>query len=192
MSVIITLTQENKGTINIDALQEICFQFRVPLEQDMLEMLIRWCSVGDDPNLVQYPLFMQYMNWKGIVPSDRLNSTTIGLIPSIQLANKLASVTLMEQSPSKAATTAVDQTDGTAVMTADQAVTSSAANDVKQTTAPTLLVYTPAGSYRTSSQTIGATVGSISNMNYPTCGVPTIRSDKAAPRIKRVSDNTVS
>ena len=182
--------QDRSGKINVDVLQEICFQFRVPLEQDMLEMLIRWCRVEDEPNLVQYPLFIQYMNWKNIAPSDKLNSTTIGSIPSVQLASKLANTTLGQQSVNKKITS--DNKDQ-AVRDAEQTAASST-HDREQTAsqqAP-LLMHTPGGGYRTSSHTIGATVGNISNMNYPTCGVPTIRSDKAAPRIKRVSDNTVS
>ena len=151
-------------------------------------MLIKWCRVDEQPSLVQYPLFMQYVNWKTTAPSDKLNSTTIGSIPSLQLASKLSSIKPVQQSTDQTASTGKDQRVSTA--TADQP----AADDVQQTArqrAP-LLVRTPGGSYRTSSQTIGATVGGISNTNYPTCGVPTIRSDKAAPRIKRVSDNTVS
>ena len=180
--------QEKSGIINVDVLKEICFQFRVPLEQDMLEMLIRWCRVGpDEPDLIQYPLLVQFMNWKNIAPSDKLNSTTIGSIPSVQLANKLTNITLGQQSPNKKTT--ADNKDE--AVDAEQTAASSHNEEQTAQQAP-LLMRTPGGSYRTSSQTIGATVGSIGNMNYPTCGVPTIRSDKAAPRIKRVSDNTVS
>lgn len=151
-------------------------------------MLIRWCRAENEPNLIHYPLFIEYVNWKNTAPSDKLNSTTIGSIPSLQLANKMASVTL--KSPDK--TTATDDK--------EQAVSDIVVNQAAATTKneeliakqPQLLVCTPGGSYRTSSQTICATIGNISNISYPTCGVPTIRSDKAAPRIKRVSDNTVS
>ena len=178
--------QDKNGEISIEVLQEICFQFRVPLEQDMLEMLIRWCRVGEESSLVRYPLFVQYMNWKNSAPSDKLNSTTIGSIPSIQLANKLSS-TIGQQSTDKKTT--VDNEDQPGDVT-EQAVTAS--HDQEQTAQQgSMLMHTLGGDYRTSSQTIGATVGNISNKSYPTCGVPTIRSDKAAPRIKRVSDNTV-
>ena len=179
--------QDKNGEISIKVLQEICFQFRVPLEQDMLEMLIRWCRVGEESNLVRYPLFIQYMNWKNSSPSDKLNSTIIGSIPSMQLANKLASTVGPQSANKKTTTDNKDQLDDAT----EQAVTAS--HDQEQTAQQaSLLMHTLAGDYRTSSQTIGATVGSISNKSYPTCGVPTIRSDKAAPRIKRVSDNTVS
>lgn len=187
----VALLQENTGTISGDVVQEICFQFRVPLEQDMLEMLMRWCRAESDPSLVHYPLLIQFMNWKSIPPSDKLNSTTIGSIPSLQLASKLASTTLRQETPGdKVTTTTAGDKDqaASATVVPDQTATSS--DDVTKQ-AP-LLVHSPTNNYRTSSQTIGATVGNISNNNYPTCGVPTIRSDKAAPRIKRVSDNTVS
>lgn len=181
--------QDKTGKINVDTLQEICFQFRVPLEQDMLEMLIKWCRVEEQPGLVQYPLFIHFINWKTTAPSDKLNSTTIGSIPSLQLASKLAGTKLVHQSPDQTADAGKDQPAASGTTAADQAGSDDGQQTARQ--AP-LLVCTPGDSYRTSSQTIGATVGGISNTNYPTCGVPTIRSDKAAPRIKRVSDNTVS
>ena len=46
--------------------------------------------------------------------------------------------------------------------------------------------------YHTSSQMIKATVGGVPTHNYHTYGVPTIRSDLPAPRIRRVGDSTVS
>ena len=153
-------------------------------------MLIKWCTVEEQPDLVQYPLFIHYINWKTTAPSDKLNSTAIGSIPSLQLASKLAGTKLVHQSPDQTADAGKDQAAASGTIVADQA----GSDDHGQQTArqAPLLVRTPGDSYRTSSQTIGATVGGISNTNYPICGVPTIRSDKAAPRIKRVSDNTVS
>ncbi|CAH1790543.1 unnamed protein product [Owenia fusiformis] len=44
--------------------------------------------------------------------------------------------------------------------------------------------------HRTSASLINATVGGISTKDYRTYGVPTIRTDKAAPRIRRVCDRT--
>ena len=43
---------------------------------------------------------------------------------------------------------------------------------------------------KTSSQAIAATVGGISTREFPSFGVPTVRSDLPAPRVKRVSDYT--
>ena len=46
--------------------------------------------------------------------------------------------------------------------------------------------------YHTSSEMIKATVGGVPSHNYRPYGVPTIRSDLPAPRIRRVADHTVS
>ena len=124
----------------------------------MLEMLIKWCRVDEQPNLVQYPLFMQYINWKTTAPSDKLNSTTIGSIPSLQLASKLSSIKPVQQSTDQTASTGKDQRVSIATA-ADQPASDDGQQTARQ--AP-LLVHTPGGSYRTSSQTIGATVGGIS------------------------------
>ena len=59
--------------------------------------------------------------------------------------------------------------------------------DTQEAPSPKLM-----SNYRTSSEMIKATVGRTPTLNYRTYGVPTIRSDLPAPRIKRVSDHTVS
>ena len=46
--------------------------------------------------------------------------------------------------------------------------------------------------YLTSSQTIKAVVGGVPTQSYQVYGVPTIRSDLPAPRIRRVGERTVS
>jgi len=166
------------GVIGVESLQELFFQFGVPLEEDMLKMLINWCRVPEASDLVQYPLLLHYINWKDSLPSDKLNSTTIGSIPSVQLANKMTT-----SSSTKDANGGEDQQ---AIPSKEMTVKSPPVQEQLQQ--QPILVRTPGGSYRTSSQVIGTTVG---NTRYPTCGVPTIRTDKAAPRIKRVSDNTV-
>lgn len=43
---------------------------------------------------------------------------------------------------------------------------------------------------KTSSQAISATVGGVSTRDFPSFGVPTVRSDLPAPKVKRVSDYT--
>jgi len=170
------------GVIGVESLQELFFQFGVPLEEEMLKMLINWCRVPEATDLVQYPLLLHYINWKDSLPSDKLNSTMIGSIPSIQLANKIATSSSIEDASSSE--------DQPAAPSKEVTIKSPSVQEQPQQQQP-VLVRTPCGSYRTSSQAIGATVGNISNARYPTCGVPTIRADKAAPRIKRVSDNTV-
>lgn len=49
-----------------------------------------------------------------------------------------------------------------------------------------------ASNYKLSSQLYKSTTGDLSTHNYRIFGVPTIRTDLAAPRLKRVSDNKVS
>ncbi|XP_075684731.1 EF-hand domain-containing family member B [Rhinoderma darwinii] len=44
--------------------------------------------------------------------------------------------------------------------------------------------------YQTSSSMIDAVVGGPGSSCYPTCGIPTIRSDLAPPRFRRISDRT--
>ena len=62
-----------------------------------------------------------------------------------------------------------------------------AANAPEAIASPVLM-----SNYRTSSQMIKATVGGVKLSTSMPHGVPTIRSDLPAPRIKRVGDHTVS
>lgn len=64
-----------------------------------------------------------------------------------------------------------------------------AGHSLPHSTAPSPLLMT---NYRTSSQMFKATVGGVKLSNSRSHGVPTIRSDLPAPRIKRVGDHTVS
>ena len=44
------------------------------------------------------------------------------------------------------------------------------------------------GDHRTSSAVVSATVGGVSSRGYRTYGIPTIRTDIAAPNVRRISD----
>uniref|UniRef100_A0A8C9F9G4 EFHB C-terminal EF-hand domain-containing protein n=1 Tax=Pavo cristatus TaxID=9049 RepID=A0A8C9F9G4_PAVCR len=57
----------------------------------------------------------------------------------------------------------------------------------KTLTRPTDSVF---ADYQTTSSQYNAVVGGLPTNNYPVCGVPTIRSDIPAPRIRRISDRT--
>ena len=63
-----------------------------------------------------------------------------------------------------------------------------ASRTLPNSTAPSPLLM---ANYRTSSQMFKATVGGVKLSNSRSHGVPTIRSDLPAPRIKRVGDHTV-
>ena len=69
----------------------------------------------------------------------------------------------------------------------NQSVLDRVAANIGQTTSPHLK-----SKYRTSSQKIKAIVGEVKLLTTQSHGVPTIRSDLPAPRIKRVADHTVS
>ncbi|XP_064389897.1 EF-hand domain-containing family member B-like isoform X2 [Halichondria panicea] len=119
------------GKIPPADVDEVFFQFDVPLTPDMLDMLVRWC--GGDSGVMCSDL-VALINWKS---------------------------------------------------EPNQSVLDRVAANIGQTTSPHLK-----SKYRTSSQKIKAIVGEVKLLTTQSHGVPTIRSDLPAPRIKRVADHT--
>ncbi|XP_003388337.1 PREDICTED: EF-hand domain-containing family member B-like [Amphimedon queenslandica] len=128
----------SNGKADPSDVKEILYQFQVPLDQDMAELLIAWSSDPEGGGVVCSDL-VGLMNWMEPVSVDISNRVSERMKEPVGLE------------PSK-------------VVLSD--------------------------AYRTSSGQIKATVGSIHTNEYRTFGVPAIRSDRPAPKIKRVSDQT--
>ena len=60
------LPQEATGVVPEGVLRDLCFQHNVPLDPDMLDLLVGWCrsSEGRKSTLL-WPMFVDLINWKG-------------------------------------------------------------------------------------------------------------------------------
>lgn len=60
--------QDGSGKIEINELREICVQFNLPIDNQMLEALFDYCDVDHD-GLIDYVEFSNFLNWKDKLPS---------------------------------------------------------------------------------------------------------------------------
>ncbi|CAC5414683.1 EF-hand domain-containing family member B [Mytilus coruscus] len=151
--------KDGKGVIDINDLREVCIQYHLPLEPELLEQLLDSCDSNRD-GAIDYVEFSNFLNWKDKMksglpdkPGTPLNSSRSKSAVSDDLVRK--SVHSAESTPRRLK------------LQIDRAI----------------------GDHRTSANMINAVVGGVSTRDYRTYGVPTIRTDIHAPRIRRVDDN---
>ncbi|XP_068426465.1 EF-hand domain-containing family member B [Clinocottus analis] len=166
-----------KGRIDKEDLQEVCRQFQLDLSQPVLEDLMDYCDTDKD-GLINFLEFANFLNWKDKMPINSREQCimTTGLEPS----------------------TAPDNTEGkpqseSAQLPASQALIKP--EDLEPITLGSSLKTTrtlrrpmiASDLFITSSSLIGS-VSDPPTSNVRTYGIPSVRSDLPAPRIKKVSD----
>ncbi|XP_065834963.1 EF-hand domain-containing family member B-like [Oscarella lobularis] len=119
--------KDDSGKIDADELRQVCVQFKLPVDDEMIRLVMDWCDADGDGQ-IDYDEFVSFLNWHQPIPSP----------------------------PGRPGFTRQIDKSG---------------ND-----------------YKTSSQTINAVVGGGITQEFRTHGVPTIRSDLPAPRIRRLDD----
>ena len=60
--------QDKSGKISRAELREVCIQFNLPVEPELLEALVTYCDVDGDGQ-INYEEFANFLNWKGKMPS---------------------------------------------------------------------------------------------------------------------------
>lgn len=149
-----------KGKIDINDLREVCIQYHLPLEPELLEQLLDSCDVNRD-GFIDYIEFSNFLNWK-----DKMNSGLPDKIDTPVVSARSSSAVSHEDLVRKSVHSA-ESTPRRLKMQIDKAI----------------------GDHRTSAGMINAVVGGVSTRDYRTYGVPTIRTDIHAPRIRRVDDH---
>lgn len=150
--------KDGKGKIDMNDLREACIQFHLPVEPELLCQLMDCCDTDKDGQ-INYLDFANFLNWKDKMPSG-----------------------LDKPGEIKAEDTELVKPDDMVAKT-PQSAESTPRRLQKQ-------IDTAIGDHRTSASMINAVVGpqGISTKDYRRYGVPTIRTDLAAPRIRRVDD----
>ncbi|XP_065052077.1 EF-hand domain-containing family member B-like [Rhopilema esculentum] len=137
--------KDSSGKIDINELREICIQFNLPIDKELLEALFDYCDIDKDGQ-IDYIEFSNFLNWKGKMPT--------------RIKNK--------DSADDSDTKSEDEAPEELHKQIDDAVVD----------------------FKTSSQTINAVVGGVKTGDWKFNGIPTIRSDLPAPRIRRIGDST--
>ncbi|NXI43019.1 EFHB protein, partial [Galbula dea] len=161
------------GTIDKNDLRKACFQLNVNLDDELLDCLFDCCDVDKD-GLINYLEFTNFLNWKSKMAVKEFEEKVItkGKKPD---ASVLPEDTKIDDKP------LLEQED----LVLKELESSEKAP--KMLTRSTDHVF---ANYRTTSSQYNAVVGGLPTTCYPVCGVPSIRSDIPAPRIRRVSDRT--
>ncbi|XP_023774992.1 EF-hand domain-containing family member B isoform X2 [Cyanistes caeruleus] len=160
------------GIIHKDNLRKIFFQLNVNLDDELLDSLFDCCDLDKD-GLINYQDFANFLNWKDKMGVKEFEEKIITkgkkLDACLHKDTKKEDEPLLEQEYLKLKESG------------------SSEKMPKPLRRSTDRVYT---NYQTTSSQYNAVVGGIPTSCYPLCGVPTVRSDIPAPRIRRLSDTT--
>ncbi|XP_015769583.1 PREDICTED: EF-hand domain-containing family member B-like [Acropora digitifera] len=68
------LSQDKSGKISLGELREVCIQFNLPVESELLESLLAYCDVDGDGQ-INYAEFANFLNWKDKMLPGEMHST---------------------------------------------------------------------------------------------------------------------
>ncbi|XP_072649023.1 EF-hand domain-containing family member B isoform X1 [Canis lupus baileyi] len=163
------------GVIDKAELREACEQVSLHLDEKLLDQLFDYCDVDND-GLINYLEFANFLNWKDKMPLKEYEERVIIKGRKPDCTNRTEAN--------------VEESEPTLLIKPEDIVLKEPGSSEK--TLRTLLRPSDKVSnyYKTTSSEISAVVGAIPSTCYPIYGVPTIRSDIPAPRIRRISDRT--
>ncbi|KAL2084433.1 hypothetical protein ACEWY4_019951 [Coilia grayii] len=177
--------KKGQGKIDKEDLQAMCRQFNLDLSGPALDSLMDYCDVDKDGQ-ISFLEFANFLNWKDKMPIGRLEQTLLTKERKVSTA------------PANMQREGGQASEAEPLLKPEDLVPVELGSWLKT---PKTLTHTRSVSdqFATSSSQIGAVVGGASTaanssrvgiLDVPTHGVPTVRVDLAAPRIKRISDRT--
>ncbi|XP_054450833.1 EF-hand domain-containing family member B [Pteronotus mesoamericanus] len=165
--------KKGDGVVDKAELREACEQANLHLDEKLLDLLFDYCDVDND-GLINYLEFSNFLNWKDKMPLKEYEERVVIKGRKPDCANS-AEVNVGESEPTLL------------IKPEDIVLNGSSEKTLRTLLRPNDKV---SSHYKTSSSEISAVVGAVPSMCYPIYGVPTIRSDIPAPRIRRISDRT--
>ncbi|NXC92543.1 EFHB protein, partial [Certhia familiaris] len=160
------------GVMHKDNLRRIFFQLNMDLDDELLDSLFDCCDLDKD-GLINYRDFVNFLNWKDKMGVKEFEEKII--TKGKKLDAYLPKDTKKEDEP-------LPKQEDLELKEPENSEKTS-----KPLTRSTDRVY---ANYQTTSSQYNAVVGGIPASCYPLRGVPTIRSDIPAPRIRRIADTT--
>ncbi|NXV01574.1 EFHB protein, partial [Cettia cetti] len=164
--------KNGNGIIHKDNLRRIFFQLNVNVDDELLDSLFDCCDLDKD-GLINYLDFANFVNWKDKIGVKEFEEKIIR--KGKKLDAYLPKDTKKKDEPLP------KQED---LELKEQGSSEKMPEPLKRSTDR---VYT---NYQTTSSQYNAVVGGIPTSCYPLCGVPTVRSDIPAPRIRHLADTT--
>ncbi|NXN63532.1 EFHB protein, partial [Himantopus himantopus] len=161
------------GMIDKDNLRKSCFQLNLNLDDELLDSLFDYCDLDKD-GLINYLEFANFLNWKDKMAVKEFEEKII------TKGGKLGAPVLPEDT----------KTNDEPLPKQEDLVLKESGSSEKTPKTLTRSTDHVFANYQTTSSQYNAVVGGLPTTCYPVCGVPTIRSDLPAPRIRRISDRT--
>ncbi|GAB1301181.1 EF-hand domain-containing family member B [Apodemus speciosus] len=165
--------KKGDGVIDRAELHEACVQANLHLDKMLLDHLFDYCDVDQD-GLINYLEFANFLNWKDRIPLTEYEKRVIvkGKKPDCENVTE----------------TSMGEAEPHLLINPEDIVPKEPGSS--EETLRTILRPGDKVSdqYKTTSSEINAVVGANPSLCYPIYGVPTIRCDIPAPRIRRVSD----
>nr|KAF6420281.1 EF-hand domain family member B [Molossus molossus] len=163
--------QKGDGVIDKAELREACEQANLHLDEKLLDQLFDYCDVDDD-GLINYLEFANFLNWKDKLPLKEYEERVVIKGRKPDCANT-AEAHVEESEPALL------------IKPEDIVLKRSSEKTLRTLQRPSVQ---GSSHYKTTSSDISAVVGAVPSICYPIYGVPTVRSDIPAPRIRRISD----
>ncbi|XP_042280325.1 EF-hand domain-containing family member B [Thunnus maccoyii] len=170
--------KKGKGMIDKEDLQEVCREFHLDVSGPVLDELIDYCDTDKD-GLINFLEFANFLNWKDKMP---INSEEQRI-----LTNKRQTGTAPANTETKPSSESAQLLASRALIEPEDLEPVEPGSSLK--TVRTLRQPRAAPDhFITSSSIIGAVGGGPFTSSSRAFGIPSVRSDLPAPRIKRVSD----
>lgn len=165
--------QEGKGKISLSDLRNVCIKYRLPVDTEILEKVLDYCDADCD-GMISYLEFANFLNWKEKLPSGLDDPG----YPPMLLGIDCTTQKFLEKNPPAK------------IISPDDLVSKGPQSGEVTPRSITKQIDGSVSGHSTSNAMYNAIVGpgGISTKEFRTYGVPTIRSDLPAPRIKRVDD----
>nr|XP_029481760.1 EF-hand domain-containing family member B isoform X1 [Oncorhynchus nerka] len=170
--------KKGQGVIDKEDLQDVCRQFNLDLSGPMLDDLMEYCDVDKD-GLINFLEFANFLNWKDKMPISKVEQRILTSECKTSTAPDNMQRETLPVRP--AASEALARPEDL-----EPAEVGSMLKTPKTFNRPRTIQ----DRFITSSSLIRAVVGGLPTTDYRMYGTPTVRTDLAAPRIKRVSDST--
>ncbi|XP_028280759.1 EF-hand domain-containing family member B [Parambassis ranga] len=169
--------KSGKGMIDKQDLQAVFREFQLDVNEAILNELMDYCDTDKD-GLINFLEFANFLNWKNKMP---INSQEQRILTNkCEMSTALVNLEEKPVSDSAVFPQALIKTEDL-----EPIEEGSSMKTVRTLRRP----WAGPDHFKTSSSLIGAgCVGVVTTDSGPTCGIPSVRSDLPAPRIKRVSD----
>ncbi|KAK2845032.1 hypothetical protein Q5P01_011691 [Channa striata] len=164
--------KKGKGMIDREDLWEVCREFHLVVNETVLNDLMDYCDTDKD-GVINFLEFANFLNWKDKMPISGREQRIItsGHLIQRRVLNSIINFT------------------GEALISPEELEPVEPGSSLK--TLRTLRrPRAVQDHFISSSSLIGSVSAGWNTSNIRTCGIPSVRSDLPAPRIKRVSDTT--